>query len=85
MPTVPLDGIRVSPNPVQEGQEVTVEAQGDTLFYSVDGGPWQEMPLDDEGRGSIEAPIGSSVIAFSDRGDPPIEAGVEVNSSGLNP
>ncbi len=73
--------LTVTPNPVLEGQPVEVSFDGEgPLYYSVDGGPWEEMPLTD-GEGSLDAPIGSSVLVFSDRKDPATEAGVSVESS----
>lgn len=60
----PLD---LDPNPVIEGEDVSVQYDASrTLHYSVDGGPWQELSLDAQGRGSLEAPAGATLIVFAD-------------------
>ncbi|HLU40396.1 MAG TPA: hypothetical protein VK081_13505 [Planctomycetota bacterium] len=53
--------IRVEPDPPREGEPVTITVTGPGPYrYSVDGGPWTELPIDEEtGSGSIVLPAGS--------------------------
>ncbi len=73
--------IEVDPNPVLEGEDVSIHYEGTgPLAVSVDGGPWQELPLDKDGDGTLTAPVGSGVIVIADQSDPENEAIVQVES-----
>ena len=76
----------MQPNPVVEGQDVTVDYQGDgPLYVSVDGGTWQEVAVDPAtGKATVTAPPGSTVLSFSDmKPSSPNEMSVEVLSAGI--
>ncbi len=77
--------ITATPNPVTEGGTVSVTYQGEgTLYASVDGGAWEEVTLDSDGNGEVEAPVGSSTIVLSDRVIPGgSEEFIEVVSTGV--
>lgn len=77
-------GVMVQPDPAIEGGDVEVSYSGPgPLMVSVDGGPWQELPLDDAGRGTFTVPGGVRGLSFSDLHRPvPTEAFVEVQSTG---
>lgn len=62
-------GILVEPENVQEGEDVEVAYDGQgSLYYSVDLGPWQELPIDPAtGKGKVTAPVGASFLVISDR------------------
>lgn len=76
-------GLVVEPNPVVEGQDVEVTyTDGDPLYVSIDGGPWQPVPLDADGNGTVQAPTGSESLVISNRKYPkPENIDVEVIST----
>ncbi len=81
----PLDPpLSAEPDPAFEGEDIEVEFGGDEqLYYSVDGGPWQELPLSPDGTGTITAPSGAESIVISDRNLPTTNnIEVEIYSTG---
>lgn len=63
----PRVGLRVEPNPVQEGQEVTITYTGSgTLRYTANGGDWVEVALDANGEAKLTFPAGTQGVFFSD-------------------
>jgi len=59
--------LTVVPNPAHEGQEVQINYQGSgQVRYSIDGGEWEDLPLDANGNAKLTAPVGATTIAISD-------------------
>lgn len=77
------ENLSVSSTSVTEGEQVDVNYQGQgPVMYSVDGGPWMEVPIDtSSGTGSITAPPGSRTIVIADQENLNSEQNIEVIAS----
>ncbi len=75
--------LSAEPDPAVQGEDLCVTYTGnDSLYYSVDDGPFQELPLDGDGNGTIQVPAGAESIVLSNLKLPdPTNLDVEVIST----